>query len=155
MNAQVSVVEPAEVTVADARGRRITLKRPGLHALEVAGIESEDNAVYLAWVRPLIYVSAIDSDPIPSPESKLEIEALISRLDEDGIEAVVKGVRESFENEAALQRIASSPECQFLLRNGLDFNLVCWLDATNRAALCTFYRKHGKVRWNSMEFEEQ
>jgi hypothetical protein len=97
--AQVLAKAAVEVTVTDARGRNITLKKPGVLAqyriIEVAG-ESAKNEVYMSMVLPLIFVTSIDGDLVLQPTTKLQLEALISRLDEDGIETVIKGVRDSF-----------------------------------------------------------
>lgn len=89
----------AEVTVKDARGRAITLKKPGVLAqyrlVEVLG-DTASNDVYMNMVLPLMYVSAIDGDPVFAPNKKSEVEALIQRLDEEGIAAVMSGVGENF-----------------------------------------------------------
>ncbi|KAG0167309.1 hypothetical protein DFQ30_006189 [Apophysomyces sp. BC1015] len=50
-------------------------------------------------VLPLIFVTAIDDDPVFQPASKREVEALIQRLDEDGIAAVLQGVQANFGSE--------------------------------------------------------
>ena len=84
-------VEAASVT--DARGRVMVLKKPGVLAqfriVEVAG-DSAKNEVYMRMILPLIYVTEIAGDPIPLPTNKLQLEALITRLDEEGIDAVNK-----------------------------------------------------------------
>lgn len=89
----------AEVSITDSNGRSITLKKPGVLAqyrlIELLG-DSAKNEVYMAMVLPLIYVASIDGHPVPAPTKKVEIEALISRLDEDGINAVMLGVQEHF-----------------------------------------------------------
>ena len=90
-----------ETTVIDARGRVIKLKKPNVLAqyrlVEVLG-ESARNGVYTAMVLPLIYVVAIDDDEVMSSTSKLQIDALIQRLDDDGVNAVMSGVQEYFGN---------------------------------------------------------
>jgi hypothetical protein len=91
----------AEVTVTDARGRVITLKKPGVLAqfrlVEALG-DSAKNDVYMGMVAPLIFVSAIDGDPVYQPSKKSEVEALIQQLDEDGLTAVMEKAREAFGN---------------------------------------------------------
>jgi hypothetical protein len=47
-------------------------------------------------VLPLIYVTAIDGDPVYQPASKREVEALIQRLEEEGVGAVMNGVQANF-----------------------------------------------------------
>lgn len=89
----------AEVEVIDKRARIIKLKKPGVLAqyrlIEVLG-DSAKNEVYMGMVLPLIFVCSIDGDPVYSPAKKSEVEALIQRLDEDGIAAVMEGVQEHF-----------------------------------------------------------
>jgi hypothetical protein len=89
----------AEVIVTDSNGRTITLKKPGVLAqyrlIEILA-DSAKNEVYMGMVLPLIYVSAIGDAPVMQPSSKREVEALISRLDEEGINAVMQGVQDNF-----------------------------------------------------------
>jgi hypothetical protein len=85
--------------VTDAKGRAITLKKPGVlsqfRLIEALG-DTAKNVVYTSMVLPIIFVTDIDGDPIPQPQSKREIEALIQRLDDEGIEAVSNGVIANF-----------------------------------------------------------
>jgi len=73
----------ASAQITDARGRSITLKKPGVLAqfrlIEALG-DTSKNEVYMV---------------IP-PTRKGEVEALILRLDEDGIAAVQAAVLEKF-----------------------------------------------------------
>ncbi|MDE2468742.1 MAG: hypothetical protein KGL35_08365 [Bradyrhizobium sp.] len=89
----------AEQVVEDSTGRIITLRKPGVLAqyrlVEMMGSAAQ-NQVYMGMVLPLLYVSAINDDKLPALSSKREVEALIQRLDEAGIEAVMKGVQEHF-----------------------------------------------------------
>ncbi|MDA8256527.1 MAG: hypothetical protein M0Z99_12955 [Betaproteobacteria bacterium] len=88
-----------EATVTDSAGRTITLKKPGVLAqyrlVEVLG-DSSKNEVYMGMTMPLIFVSAIDGEPVPQPSTKREVEALIQRLDDHGIAAVMDGVQQNF-----------------------------------------------------------
>ena len=99
---QVIAKANEETVVTDATGRVIKLKKPGVLAqyrlVEVVGAEAAKNEVYMGMILPLIFVSEIDGKPLQSPRSKNEVDALIQRLDEDGISAVLKGVQESFGN---------------------------------------------------------
>lgn len=97
--AQAIAKAQAAAEVIDARGRIFTLKKPGVLAqfrlIEALG-DTAQNQVYMAMVLPLIFVAEIDGDPILLPTRKSEVEALIQRLDEDGIVAVQEGVKEHF-----------------------------------------------------------
>ena len=86
----------AETTVSDSTGRQITLKKPGILAqfrlVEAMGPEAAENSVYRYMCLPVLYVAAIDGEPVLPPTSKLELEALIQRLDEAGMLAVQQGM---------------------------------------------------------------
>lgn len=97
--AQVSSTATKEVVVTDSDGRSITLRKPGVllqyRIVEALGA-SAMNQAYMSMVLPLIYISAIDDSPVAFPATKGEVEALIKRLDEHGVEAVMLGVQENF-----------------------------------------------------------
>ena len=88
------------VTVQDAKGRTIHMQKPGVLAqyrlVEAVGNEAAKNEMYMAMVMPLIYVFQIDDDPVIQPSTKLQVDALIQRLDEDGIDAVMAAIAEHF-----------------------------------------------------------
>lgn len=97
---QVIKAAATEYTVKDARGRDITLRDPGVaieyEIVEVVGGDAAKNEVYMSMVMPLFFVSSIDSQPVTQPSTKREIKALIQRLDRDGINAVMNGIKEHF-----------------------------------------------------------
>lgn len=99
---QIIAKANAEVSVTDDSGRVITLKKPGVLAqyrlVEVVGAEAAKNEVYMGMVLPLIFVSMIDGNTLQQPRTKGEVDALIQRLDESGIAAVMKGVQDNFGN---------------------------------------------------------
>ena len=87
------------VTVKDDRGRAIVLRKPQVLAqyrLVLALEERAKNEVYMGMVLPLIFVGSIDGDPVSPPLRQSDVDALIQRLDEDGINAVMQGVQEHF-----------------------------------------------------------
>jgi LDH2 family malate/lactate/ureidoglycolate dehydrogenase len=90
----------AEIVTTDSAGRVIKLKKPGVLAqfrlVEAMGGETAKNQTYMGMVLPLIYVASIDGDPIFQPTSKMQMEALIQRLDEHGVDAVMTAVNEHF-----------------------------------------------------------
>jgi hypothetical protein len=98
-SAQLIAKAIAEAVITDDRGRSIKLKKPGVLAqyrlIEILG-ETAKNQVYMGMVLPLIFVAEIDGEPVFQPSSKREVEALIQRLDEDGIAAVMAGVNAHF-----------------------------------------------------------
>lgn len=98
-SAQIVAQALAEVTITDAKGRSILLKKPGVLAqfklVELLG-ESAMNQVYVNMVLPLIYVASIDGDPVSRITTKVGLEGLIQRLDEEGVTAVAEGVVANF-----------------------------------------------------------
>jgi hypothetical protein len=96
-----------QVTVFDARRRHIVLKKPGARALcrllEVLG-ESGKNQMYFAIVAPLMFVIAVDDRAIPLPDNKTDLENLLDLLEEDGIRAVMQGLKDHFSHPALLRQ---------------------------------------------------
>lgn len=94
----------AEVTVTDATGRKITLRKPGVLAqyrlIEMLG-DTAKNGVYVRMALPMMYVATIDGDPVAQPARKSELEALIQRLEEPGVACVMEGVAEHFDKADA------------------------------------------------------
>jgi hypothetical protein len=88
-----------EASVVDSKGRVIKIKKPGVLAqyrlIEVLG-QTASNATYMNMVMPLIYVAEIDGEVVFMPKTKREIEALIQRLDEEGINAVMDAVHANY-----------------------------------------------------------
>lgn len=82
---------PEDVT--DARGRKLTIRKPGPLAqyrlVKNVGPEAAANQTYMQMIQPLIYLAAIDGDPVHLPASDREVEALIQRLDDDGLTALM------------------------------------------------------------------
>lgn len=97
--AQVIAQATAEHTVTDSNGRKVTLKKPGVLAqyrlIEALG-DAAKNETYVAMCIPLLYVSAIDGDYVTPLSSKILVETLIQRLSDEGVMAVMNGVRDHF-----------------------------------------------------------
>lgn len=96
----------ARVTIQDGNGRSITLQKPGVLAqfrlIKILG-DTAKNTTYVQMVLPLTYVVEIDGLDVAQPNSEREIDALISRLDEEGVTAVMIGVQEHFGSGSAEQ----------------------------------------------------
>ncbi|MBB5189602.1 hypothetical protein HNQ50_000312 [Silvimonas terrae] len=90
-----AAMAPEMLTVTDSAGRQIVLKKPGVlaqyRAVEAMGASAE-NRVYMQMVLPIFYVQMIDGLPVATPSTKPQIEALIQRLDEHGLAAVIDGM---------------------------------------------------------------
>lgn len=89
----------AEATVKDSAGRMLTLVKPNVLAtirlIKALG-DTARNSVYMTLVTPITYLTAIDGDPVFPCATEREIEALIQRLDEHGLMALIDGVQTHF-----------------------------------------------------------
>jgi len=112
-NAPTPVAAPETVETVDAQGRILTLKKPGVLAqfrlVEALG-DSAKNETYMGMVFPLLFVSAVDGEPVPQPRSKGEVEALIQRLGDDGIAALMVEIPKHFGAEAQADTAKKSAE---------------------------------------------
>ena len=98
-SAQIIAPALTEFTVTDAKGRTLKLKKPVALAqyrmIEAMG-DSASIQAYFAMAMPLIYLVSIDGDAVYTPNRKSELEALIQRLDTDGIDAIMQGIQDNF-----------------------------------------------------------
>lgn len=82
----------AVVTVTDAEGKRITLRRPGaldrLRLFRALGPYLAGNELYLGMAMLAIAVTEIDGVPILPPQSEGQLEDIIARLGNAGTHAV-------------------------------------------------------------------
>lgn len=101
---KIEITSTENPTVTDRNGRVLTLKRPNALAqyklVDALGASAE-NRVYLGMCIPLMYLTAIDDDQVFQPNTKREVEALIQRLDEVGLQALNEGIGQHYSGEAA------------------------------------------------------
>lgn len=94
--ATAAITKTGDSATIVAGALSITLKKPGIlsqyRIVEVVGGESSSNQTYMGMVLPLLWITAIDGVPLPAPSTKRELEALITRLGEDGTSAVMEHV---------------------------------------------------------------
>lgn len=88
-----------EIKITDSTGRNYVLRKPGVLAqfrlVEALG-DTAANQTYMRMVLPLLFVASIDDEQLLPPIKKPQVEALIQRLGDEGIEAVLKGVADNF-----------------------------------------------------------
>jgi hypothetical protein len=88
------------VTVKDANGRQITVRRlktiDRMRLLEMVGAENALNDRYLGYATLAFAVSEIDGDPVPRLTNKIGLEGIVTRLDDVGFEAIGEAVRKNF-----------------------------------------------------------
>jgi hypothetical protein len=104
-----AVVQRAgDIETIDAGDRKITLKKPGPLAqyriVEALG-EVAKNSMYMSMVMPLLWVTHIDGAAIAPFLSKLELEAFIQRLGEEGIAAIMDHLSKVVANAPSVESI--------------------------------------------------
>lgn len=88
-------VESAEGVVV-VHGMRLKLRKPRaiaqLRLISLVGSEDAKNQVYMSLVSPLLWIEAIDDEPLGMFASKREMEAMFERIGEEGIVAISEHV---------------------------------------------------------------
>ncbi len=96
---QILAKATAEVKVKDAQGRTFTLRKPGFLAqfdlVEVCGA-SADIDRYFSMVLPVIYIVAIDNEPIVQPSNKTQLRGLVTRIGEDAFNVITRAINENY-----------------------------------------------------------
>ena len=86
----------APLTIVDAQGRKLEFRRPSaldrLRLFKALGPGLSDNTRYVGYAMLAYCVSAIDDVPIPAPASEAQVEMLVNRLGDAGLEAVGEGM---------------------------------------------------------------
>jgi hypothetical protein len=97
---QIIIDANQEFDVFDSRGRKFTLKRPSylkeMQFIEAMGQQAKDIDEYRMNAVFLSYVSKIDGIPVPKVNTKQTLEALMERVDREGILCIVGGVKDNF-----------------------------------------------------------
>lgn len=100
-----------EYEVKDSKGRKLTLRKPEILAqyriIDVLG-ERSKNDVYVGMVMPWLWVKAIDGEAVIQPTSHRELEALIQRGGEEGLEAITNFLKEKFGDEKTPAEVAET-----------------------------------------------
>ncbi len=78
------------IVITDASGRRLTMRtlsaRERFELFKAIPNEQQGNLSWMGWTLAACSVRAINDVPVPIPTSEKEIAALVSQLDDDGIE---------------------------------------------------------------------
>lgn len=100
---QILAAAASDVQTVTAGAMILGLKKPNVlqqyRVVEMVG-DSAKNQVYMAMIMPLFWIVQIDGEPQLMPSTKRELEALIQRLGDAGIEALVTHFSPKDENEA-------------------------------------------------------
>ena len=88
-------------SVTDAQGRAIAVRRLGaldrLKMFEVVGPDNSRNEAYLGYAALAFHVTAVDGDPVGRPANRLQLESLVQRLGDDGLEAIGLALQDSMQ----------------------------------------------------------
>lgn len=97
---QVVKAASAVVTVNDDRGRAISIKKLGpverMRMFKVIGPDGARNEAYLSIAALAFLVVSIDGEDVIRPTSELQVEAIIQRLGDEGLDAVGTGAVKHF-----------------------------------------------------------
>ena len=102
LTASAALIQDAiqEHTVTDALGRKIKLAKPSplaqFRILKAIGPESAANQAYVMSIYPLLFVAEIDGEVVNFPASDGEVEAIVLRLGDAGLDAITAGVLEKW-----------------------------------------------------------
>jgi len=95
-----------ERSVIDTLGRRLALRKltalDKLRLLKAAGPDLAMNQPWLSMAMLAVSVAAIDDVPIPRPSTEVQIEALVGRLGDEGIEAVAEIIGPSIDTNESI-----------------------------------------------------
>lgn len=88
-----------QVTVADSKGRKITTRKLSpirrTRLFKIIGPDNSRNLPLLGYYSMAVSVTQIGDDSVVFPSKESEIEALLERLGDDGINAVAKGWKDA------------------------------------------------------------
>jgi hypothetical protein len=94
-------------STVDTLGRRLTIRSltalDKLRILKAAGPDLALNQPWLAMAILASSVTVIDDIPVPQPSSEIQIEALVGRLGDSGIEAIAQALETLSEGDQSEQ----------------------------------------------------
>lgn len=104
-------------TLTDGKGRAIGVKKMNpldrLRLFEVIGAENSKNEQYVGYAALAFLVTSIDGEPVPRPSNKIQLEALVQRLDDEGMDAIAEHLYGQIASEPAdeadLKNVSSTP----------------------------------------------
>jgi hypothetical protein len=89
----VTLIDAKTAMIRDTRGRMIKVKKLSaidrVRLFKALGAEASENRQVMNYSALAASVTELNGDHIPFPATSLQVDGLISRLDDDGLEAVV------------------------------------------------------------------
>jgi hypothetical protein len=103
-------------TVKDANGREIQVRklrpRDRMLLMELIGGDNAANGPYLGYATLAYSVESIDGKVQPVPRTKVALEALVQKLDDEGLDAVGEAFKKLYPNTS------QTSDEQAALKNG-------------------------------------
>lgn len=94
--ASVTVIDDRNALVVDSRGRSIKIKKLSaldrMNLFKAVGAEESENRLFMSYANAAAAVTELDGARVSFPMNQIQLSALVARLDEDGLEAVVNGL---------------------------------------------------------------
>ena len=93
---RVTIIDSRSASVVDGNGRSIKMKR--LSALDrmrlfaAVGSENSANNAFMSYASTAACATEIDGAAVAFPSNRLQLDALVARLDEAGLEAIVEAL---------------------------------------------------------------
>jgi hypothetical protein len=106
--------KPAQsvVTVTDKQGRSIEVKKlkpiERMRMLQLIGPDNATNGPYLGYATLAFSVTKIDGDALPRPSNIAGLEGIVTRLDQDGLDAVGEAFKELYPDAAAQEEATAA-----------------------------------------------
>jgi hypothetical protein len=91
-------------TVENTRGREIVVRklkpRDRMLLMELIGGENAQNGPYLGYATLAYSVESIDGQLQPAPRTKVALEALVQKLDDEGLDAIGEAFKKIYPSAA-------------------------------------------------------
>lgn len=102
----------APIHVSDGAGRQLVLHKltalDTLRLLKAAGPVLAQNEAWLAMAGLVFSVTEIDGVPVPAPITEAQIEALVERLGDAGLDAVAQALGSSESDTSSRDAVGNS-----------------------------------------------
>jgi hypothetical protein len=90
---KVTIIDAKNASVIDSRGRLIKVKKLSaldrMRLFKAMGAVHAENRMAASYAATAAAVTELDGMMVPFPTSDIQLDALVGRLDEEGLEAVV------------------------------------------------------------------
>ena len=90
--------QPRELTLAD--GRKVQMAKPrgaySLRIFEWLGPQNSANEMLIIHYRAILHVAKVDDQPEPTPQTKLQLEALAQKLGDEALDEIAAAYLEFF-----------------------------------------------------------